>query len=190
MLNLDHVMPVCRWKTITFLMNCIFIIPITMATLQIILVQSREVITMSCDVLVVMYLWWCLCYVGLQTCYNLFVLLYLVVIVLWGQKVWQIISKGGPMHSVLKMLSVTVVMELMSSLLMALYYWRCACVVCVRACVWVCVCTCLCVHVSVYMSLCTCLFTGLPNFIIISCKLIPYSIRTFTLLLSSIQLLI
>ena len=60
----------------------------------------------------------------------------------------------------------------------------CLCVVCV------CVCVRVCVSVCVYMSLCTCLFTGLPNFIIISCKLIPYSIRTFTLLLSSIQLLI
>lgn len=60
---------------------------------------------------------------GLDTCCYLFVLLYLMVIVLWGQKVWQIISKGGPMHSVLKMLAITVIVEFFSSLSMALYYW-------------------------------------------------------------------
>ena len=75
------------------------------------------------------------CCVGLQTCFNLFVLLYLLAIVLWGQKVWQTISKGGPMHSVLKMLSVTVIVEFTSCLLMTLYYWRCVvCVVCVYVC--------------------------------------------------------
>jgi len=57
-----------------------------------------------------------------------------LIIVLWGQKVWQIISKGGPMHSVLKMLSVTVIVEFISCSLMALYYWRCVHVLYVCLC--------------------------------------------------------
>lgn len=119
MQNLDHVMPVHHQKTIIFLMNFIFIILITMATPQIILELNKQVSSNTLHCVRSLS-----CYVGLQTCYNLFVLLYLLIIILWGQKVWQIISKGGPMHSVLKMLSITVITEFISSLLMALYYWR------------------------------------------------------------------
>ena len=53
------------------------------------------------------------------------------------------------MHSVLKMLSITVIMEFTSCLLMTLYYWRCVVYVCS-----VCVCDCVYVYVSVYICVC------------------------------------
>ena len=117
-----------------------------------------------------MWLLGCLGCVGLQTCYNLFVLLYLVVIVLWGQKVWQIISKGGPMHSVLKMLSFTVIMEFISSLLMGLYYWRCVCLclyvlsLCQYLCVCMCVCMCVILYVCMYVRACFCMYRIVGKF--------------------------
>lgn len=66
----------------------------------------------------------CLHIVGLLTFYFLLVLVYLGGIGAYAHRVWLTISKGGPMHEVLKMLSVAMAMHFSAALLMLIHLWR------------------------------------------------------------------
>ena len=56
--------------------------------------------------------------------YMLLFLVYVAGLGLYAHKLWVTISKGGPMHEVLKMLSVAMAMHFCSTLLMLVHLWR------------------------------------------------------------------
>ena len=62
--------------------------------------------------------------IGLLTFYVLLILVYLVGVAAYAHKVWLTISKGGPMHEVLKMLSVAMAMHFFAAILMLIHLWR------------------------------------------------------------------
>ena len=61
-----------------------------------------------------------------MTFYLLLVLVYLGGIGAYAHRVWLTISKGGPMHEVLKMLSVAMAIHFFAALLMLIHLWRSA----------------------------------------------------------------
>ena len=67
---------------------------------------------------------WISLYIGLLGFYLLLVLVYLGGIGAYSHRVWLTISKGGPMHEVLKMLSVAMGMHFFAAVLMLVHLWR------------------------------------------------------------------
>ena len=61
---------------------------------------------------------------GLLAFYLLLVLVYLVGIGAYAHRVWLTISKGGPMHEVLKMLSIAMAIHFSAAILMLVHLWR------------------------------------------------------------------
>lgn len=62
--------------------------------------------------------------IGLLQFYLLLVLVYIGGIGAYAHRVWLTISKGGPMHEVLKMLSVAMAMHFLAAILMLIHLWR------------------------------------------------------------------
>ncbi len=61
---------------------------------------------------------------GLLMFNCLLVLVYAAGVGLYAHRLWVTITKGGPMHEVLQMLSVAMALHLSSTLLMLLHLWR------------------------------------------------------------------
>ncbi|XP_064394157.1 integral membrane protein GPR180-like [Halichondria panicea] len=63
-------------------------------------------------------------YRGLLPFYAVLVLAYIAGIGLYAHRVWLTISKGGPMHEVLNMLSVAMALHMLAAILMLIHLWR------------------------------------------------------------------
>lgn len=61
---------------------------------------------------------------GLLIFYSLLILVYVAGSGLYAHRVWMTISKGGPMHEVLKMLSIAMGLHFCAAVLMLLHLWR------------------------------------------------------------------